>query len=521
MAYTQQKFEIPLGTAGMTGSRNLAAVLPTYLEVAENITYQDGTLQKEPGCTLYTPAALPGAVLGGVEVFTDGGLPRTVVAVGDGTLRKDAGLGTFPTVMASGLSPSMRPFFVSGGAESAGRQGITFLFTGTNPVFLITDDAPLVAALPLPPADWAAGNHPTCGVLHENRLWGAGNANDPNRLYYSTPTNHGDFQGSGSGTLSVFPSRRTRIVALHSYNGRLLVWKYPKGIFWVDTSPVSPTQWRPILVSDAVGAVSPRAIVPTEFDLIFQDATGGVQSLGAVQESSQVSGRQLSHVADMDTWIRAHLNLQRLDRVSGVYYSSKREIHFTCTARGAQVNNRRLVLDFNVGELPRWRVSSRDGCESIWLQDDQGVQRPMVGDAQGQVWRLDQSGLRRGTEAYRAIARTVPNDFSAYGPEVATLYKNAQALEVIYRAEGDHAIDLVVTWDGQARERLVLYTRGSGAPLGSFVLDRDRLAGSGLDSQVLPLTGRGKRMTFEVSSALPGQGFDLAKAFLYAELADE
>src|SRR4030095_2634260 len=56
MAYVGQIIDIPFGRAGLTGTRNLLAVRPDQLIEASNVSYEGGTLQKEPGALRYNAA---------------------------------------------------------------------------------------------------------------------------------------------------------------------------------------------------------------------------------------------------------------------------------------------------------------------------------------------------------------------------------------------------------------------------------------------------------------------------------
>ena len=60
MAYTGQRVEIPLGDDGLTGTKNFSEVKPTELLSAVNITYEDGTLEKEGGADKYNSTPISG-----------------------------------------------------------------------------------------------------------------------------------------------------------------------------------------------------------------------------------------------------------------------------------------------------------------------------------------------------------------------------------------------------------------------------------------------------------------------------
>src|SRR4029450_1520060 len=93
------------------------AVRPDQLIEASNVSYEGGTLQKEPGALRYN-AALAGApaILGGWDWWPDTSTQRMVILTSAGTLLKDAGLGTFPVTLKTGLTTAGGvPVFGEGG----------------------------------------------------------------------------------------------------------------------------------------------------------------------------------------------------------------------------------------------------------------------------------------------------------------------------------------------------------------------------------------------------------------------
>ena len=201
MSYDGDVIELPM-LGGLTGTRNQALIRPDQLIAARNVSFDTGTIRKMGGALKYNDTAITGdpTVIGGWDWIPSANVQRMVVVLDDGTIKKDSGAGTFPTTLASGLTVTDTvPTFVEGGKETAANNRKLFIFTGKNAVQMLDGDGATTAAIATPPADWSAANQPTCGANHEGRIWGAGNANDPHRVYYSTQTNHADFTGSGSG----------------------------------------------------------------------------------------------------------------------------------------------------------------------------------------------------------------------------------------------------------------------------------------------------------------------------------
>src|SRR4029434_3470146 len=90
-------------------------------------------------------------------------------------------------------------------------------------------------------------------------------------------------------------------------------------------------------------------------------------------------------------------------------------------------------------------VSPRDVCVSLWLRRDAGgIHRPMMGDATGTVWRLDQPVRSKDGVGYEARAATGHLDFSHVDPALASKRKNGQFLEIFWEPRGDWLLDLYI-----------------------------------------------------------------------------
>jgi len=523
MGYRALTVELPLGPFGLHGSRNIATIRPEYLIEARNVQYFNGLLEKELGASRFNATPLSGSptILGGWDHSTNALVQRMLVATSAGTLLKDSGSTTFPVTLKSGLSASMRPYFVAGGKETAAGSRKTFVFTGTDIVQVLADDGATTSNLATPPADWSGANQPVVGANHVGRLWGAGNFNDPHRCYYSATASHEDFTGAGSGSISVAPGEGERIVGLMPFHGLLVVWKFPRGIWFIDTSSPTASNWGVREVTTAVGGVSPHAQVMVDQDIVFMDATGSIQSLQAVQEFGSVGGRNLSELAGIDTLMRQTLNTSRLPWVQGAYYLANREVSFCFAAIGATVNNRRLVLDLNQA-TPRYRLTDRDTCNAMWMfRDVNGVNRLLIGDNAGTVWRLDQGLYSRGGAAYLGQFQTSPTDLSFADAGLAHKTKEGEFLELVYEPLGSYNLTIDVIWDGVTTDTVTYTMEPVGAVIGSFIIGTSQVGAGSLRNQRKPIKGHGKRVSLLGRNNGINEGFSLAQAFLSCQVTDE
>ena len=484
MAFQGLVAELPIGTDGLTGNKNQLLIRPTQLLTADDITYKSGTIRKEGGASKYNSTAISGApdIIGGHDWFPSAGTQRVIVLGSDGKLYKDTiDDGTFGTTLKSGLTvTAVRPVFVEGGAEAAANDRKLFVFTEKNVVQVLAADGATTGDIATPPADWSGSNQPVFGLNHEYRIWGGGNANDPHRLYYSMPTDHEDFTGRGSGTVSVYPGEGERLIGAVSYKSLIIAWKFPTGIYLISTADSSTGNWRVARLSRTIGGVSPLGADLIDDDVAFIDPTGHVHLISAITEFGNLGTQSLSsqNDADMDEFVRRELNFDELDNARVLFYPAKRELHIGCAALNSAAQDRRLVVDFNRPGLPRFRFSRRDKPESLWLkQDGDGVPRLTMGDDAGFVWDLDQDSRSQDGSGYKAEFRTPNVDLHLLDQRLGTVRKNGRFLELVVEPKGNHNLNVDILWDDEVSETVTFNMGVDSSTLGSFVLGTHQLAG--------------------------------------------
>lgn len=521
-----QIFEIPVGQGGLVGTRNQALIQPDQLIVARNLSYEGGVLRKEGGASKYNTAVISGAptILGGWDWWPNTATQRMVVALSDGTLKKDSGTGTFPTTLASGLTiTGTVPVFVEGGKEAAANNRKLFIFTGLNQVRVLSGDGVVATALATPPADWAA-NFPTFGLLHTSsgRLVGGGNPNDPHRLYYSTATSHEDFTGAGSGSLAVFPGEGERLVGAISFKGVVVAWKYPSGVYVIDTRDADSAKWTINRLTVGTGGVSPFGACITDNDVVFLDAASNFQLLSSVNEFGDLMSNNISRVTNVYSFVQDNFNLGQLQRTRAVYYAAKREVHFAMPGLGSSVNNVRFVLDLNMPDRFRFRYSDRDVCESMWLRKDtNNIPRLMVGDNAGFVWNLDTVVKSKDGAAYTSSFQTPFMDFSWVDPKLGTVRKIGQYLELLVAPTGNWNLVVDIIWDGTLVQTVTFNMGVASASIGSFTLGTDRLSGDQILNRKRRIVGSGRRLSLVGTNQGNGEDFSLSRFLLHCLVGDE
>jgi hypothetical protein len=506
MATQALELLVPMGRLGLTGSENLSALAPGQLIEAESVTYENDVLQKDGGALRYTATPLGSPILGGWDWWPTPALQRMIVITEDGRLLRDEGAGTFPVTLATGLNPSV-PVFIECGAEAAARPRLLVCLPGRSDPQVLVGDATTATPLTGPATEWA-GAPPITGCVHDRRLWLAGSAAAAHRLYYSSATDHQDFAGLEAGSLPVFSGEGDGIVALASFNGILVAWKRPKGVYVADTRNVDPAGWQVSRVSGALGAANQQALVPTDTDIAFVNIDGQIYLLSTVQEFGSVAPRSVLQLLGLAPWLREHTNGQASGAIRAAYYAAKREAHFVYAGRGETRGTLRLMIDQQT-PTPRPRVSLRDVQMALWMrQDAERVDRPVIGDDGGHVWLLDQPDRTKAGAAYEASWELGPLDFSTVDPTLRGRRKNGVYIEVAQEPVGSWGLTLEVRWDGQLVDTITFGQENTGSVLGSFTLGQSRLAASALVHQ--RRLGSGRQLSLRGSNARAGESFALS-----------
>jgi hypothetical protein len=345
------------------------------------------------------------------------------------------------------------------------------------------------------PLEWSGTNWPSVGCIHAGRLWAAGNLNDPHALYASTPYDHENFVSFGSARLPVFPGEGQYIVGLLSLGSLLIVWKYPVGIYTINTSELDIGQWRVDRLSTSYGGINGVTQAQTHNDVLFLDPEGELQSLRAVQEYTNLRGDSLSRTAQVDVLFRSLADAPGLIYARLIYYARKREAHLSFRRAGQVVNGARFVIDFNQPDRPRFRYSDRDVCQALWLSGQQ-QQRLTSGDNAGNVDLLDEPATVKNAAGYTSRFQTMWNDLGLPNTD-----KNSEFLELHLNPTGQDPVRVRVLWDSQPTLDTTIAQPALADP-------------THVRTYRLRAPGGGRRMSLEIEQTAAGANFSVARALM-------
>lgn len=460
MPYNGQTFTIPLGTEGLRTDDNQSRIPFTSLILAKNITLDKGVAEKESGSRRWNTAALPSGIVGLLDWFPTSVLQRFIAVTAAGLVYKYMDAETPIEVTASGAAPAMlyavnsQLTFVTGGAEFAGRNKKMFIFTGTNQVQVVSGDANVRTNIATPPTDWST-YYPKFGLLHRSRLAAFGNLNDPHRLYLSNPDNHEEFAGVSALSFSVFPGEGEGLQSAVVFKGRLFLFKYPSGVYYLEDSDPDTDNWGIKKLSDTFGAASMHSAISVLDDLYIANSTGSITSLNAVQRFGDVESGDILRLLRVENYMRQTTSQAGTMERHALYYENKKKAFFTYRSSGGIKNDRILVIDFNLENSPRitWNEKDQPNCLAL-RKDSLGVFRPYYGADDGYIYEMDREDRDVAGTAYQGMFQTPHMDFGGQDPGLAEKMKLFDFLEVTFEESGNWDLNIDVFIDREFVETI-------------------------------------------------------------------
>jgi hypothetical protein len=161
MSYQGISIDIPLGRGGLRTDEEQTKIPLGFLIRAKNIEITDGILQKEPGSRRWSQIALDSGVVALADWHPNDAQSFMVAVERDGKVWRYENPETRIEISAAASAPatlnvSEHVRIVEGGAESAGRAKKLFIFTGNDPVQVISGIWLVLRAIgepPIPPME--------------------------------------------------------------------------------------------------------------------------------------------------------------------------------------------------------------------------------------------------------------------------------------------------------------------------------------------------------------------------------
>lgn len=538
MSYKGQIFRIPLGSRGLTTDEVQSRTPIDALLLATNVSFRKNFIEKEPGSVRWNSAALPASVLALSDFWPNDVSQRVFALCANQKLYRYIDRIAYTEVTPSSvtdtqdlvLASDRPPAFVTGGAEDGGDRKL-FLFTGTSQVQVISGDATTRHNITKPAADWVT-SFPSYGLIHAGRLCAFGNKNLPHMLYLSAATDHEDFQTPATTLFfPVFPGEGEGILSAYNFKGRLFIFKYPFGVYYLDDTDPSVTNWSIKKLTGSFGVASAFSVVEALNDAFVANHTGSITQMSATLDFGSMTTGDLLRNLRNESYMRQITARFGFRQRYGVWYEDKKTALFTYQSSGGTKNDLMLVIDFNDPQTPKVSWSTKDQANCLTLVKDMlGVPRPFYGATDGYIYRMDHPTWDVAGTAYEGRFRTINLDFGQADPSLAEREKLYDFLEISFEETGSWPLTIKIYIDNYYSETVTVtltkrdYLDTLPGVHNTFLLGPtgvNQALGRGIQSQRIPIHGKGRRISLECYNAGLRQNFRITDLAVYFRLSGQ
>lgn len=517
MSYRGQQAVLPAGQGGFNGDSNNQNIPITDLTIARNIRYDGNSWTKAPGLTSYDPAGIAGApdILDAIQYIPEEGLSRIITACSDGKVYRETAGNLDATTLVSGLDFTDAVVLVEAGEESFSINKKLLLFSKGVAPYYIDGDAATMTPITLVSVDWSGDDQPTGAVYHDSRVVAWLNHN----LYFSNLASHVDFITDDPPIISVAPGRGERIVAAFSFlPEKLFVWKYPVGIYEVDTAQITDLFIPVATVKQDIGGSGPKGVCRVKNDIWFISNTGHIHSLTAINASEDTSDSDITAQLNLEAWTRDNVDLSKISTVELSYDEERQEVTAAYTSKDGEINGLALVID--VSDVNNIRAAVEDRGEYFqtlfMYREADGSYQLYVGGTGGKIYQANRIARSiDSTTPYVAMFEYPETDLGYSNPSVAHKQKRFDWLEITAVPTGNYSISFDIFIDGVKTQTVTANLGQSGAALDSFILDTDRLGGGDLVNHKVKLYGRGRRIAIRGTNTGLNENFVITQIMLH------
>lgn len=509
MAYGGVVAKIPYGEFGLLTDLPPSEIPPSALILADNVTLENGLMEKARGGLRYNNSALPSGVVSLFDWWPDDVTQRLIAVCANGSVYRDIGDRLFSgnTAIASGLGTlTPNTILVEGGRELAGRSKKLFFFPeGQGQVRVLDADGTALTEIANPAADWTAPNFPTSGVVHRNRLWAFMGQN----AYASDTADHENFTTNYLAQ-PVFPGEGGALKMGYVYKGRLFAFKDGGFVYFLEDSDADDSNWVWRKLAGNFGLASPHSVLDALNDMLALNTTGTLTSYSATQAFGDIEAADSFRSAMIEQYVHSNLNKGGLSQAHTLYYPEKKQLYITYRQYAGPTNNTLIVFDLG-RERPRITLTPKGVPQCLALRKDvHRIERPIYGDASGWVVLMDREDRTEGTAAFTGTFQTPALDFRSSGQELASVEKHFDFLQVEFIPAGVWNLSCDYFIDGKFVETLTFPMYVESDYLDEFELDSDRMLANHTKVCSRRLKGTGRNISFKFYQAGENQSFQIA-----------
>lgn len=352
-------------------------------------------------------------------------------------------------------------------------------------------------------------------VPHRGRMWAAGVASNPSRLYYSALDNAEDWTGAGSGSIDIDINDGDEIMGIASHKQRLWIFKGPNrgSIHYITGSaPTGGDAFARAPFSRNVPCAAHQSIVAYQNDLAWV-STRGVHSLQATDAYGDMADGFLSFPIK-DLFI-SDLAPAGIAFTQGVNHSRLGVLLWTVRQSGQANNDWVLAYDYRM-QPGRFSLLNAYSAASLAVMIHNSQPRLFSGGYDGYCLRHDEVNRNIAGSAYTAKVRL---PFLHYGnPD---MLKQTAWLRVGMVPRGSDTI--TVTWtNDQDSSQSTTISQATGDTLdGQFILDSSILAGGQYQQGRIAIPGSYAVQQLEFSQATVNGDMEIHELAAKLETAGE
>lgn len=327
-------------------------------------------------------------------------------------------------------------------------------------------------------------------VSHVNRLWAAGDASLPSRLYYSGLLNEALWNGTGgSGFIDIDPDDGDRITGIASHRGDLIIFKGPYQGSIHRISGTTPTDFALRRLVCGLGSVNHNTIFPFNDDLGFVWSDGSIRSLRAIERFGDYEVADLS--LPIRSFLKERLRFDSLYKSWAATDSGRSYVLFTIPVDSSTTPNSILMMDFRFyqpgsdpsspfgkARFSHWTDVNAYSVGRVIDSSSSNRRDLFVGGPDGFVRKTQQAA--RDIDGTDAISMYVKTPHFTYGSP--SKLKSIRGAFVGLEPQGAYNVTLGVEFDRKAIQEFTV-TQGGSDVLGSssadqFTLGTSTLAGA-------------------------------------------
>lgn len=521
MSYRGMFVDIPLGLGGFDGNMNTYQIDPRNLAEAVNVSYRDDAIVKAPGFDAVddTGVGASRVCFGGHDWRPTTALQYQVTAWDNGSVYRESGDDLDAATLGSGYSFTEPVHFITGGHLSLGGDRLLYMYSRNQRPQQVAGSTATFSNLTADSPDWSS-NYPAAATYHDARVVAYGLDNAPHTYYFSSLLDHGDFSlASGARVRSVFPGEGDEISSIISFGGTVMyVFKYPYGIYRIDTLNITSYAMPAERVRDDVGAAGPGAVLKVGADVYFVSGNGRLYSLASLNPDADTRDADLTATFNVDSYIDENFDKTRRKWVKLQYNELTKELFyfFTSLSSANEVNDRALVFNLESQTVRIAKYEQGEYFNAAWRYiDSSNEEALLVGGYGGKIFNINSPNKNVDGAAFTSTFEIPETDLRWVSPKLQGMNKRFDMIELTMVPSGAWDATLTFIVDGQDAITRTIDLSDSDAAFDVAVYDTGQYAGSKVIKKRIPINAWGETIACSITGSGLNEDFKFINARYY------